>query len=57
MKKEWSIMYSETYQKARKEFINCLCMSIIGLGFPLFNAFRIWLPIMREEKAKALKQG
>ena len=50
-------MYSDTYQKARKEVINCLCMSIIGVGFPLVNAFGYWLPIMREEKAKALKKG
>ena len=50
-------MYSETYQKARKEFINCLCMSVIGVGFPLVNAFGYWMPIMREEKAKALKKG
>ena len=50
-------MYSETYQKARKEFINCLCMSVIGVGFPLVNAFGYWLPIMREEKAKAPKKG
>lgn len=49
-------MYSEAYQEARKEFINCLFMSVIGLGFPLINAFREWLPIMREEKRKALEK-
>ena len=50
-------MYSETYQKARKEFINCLCMSVIGVGFPLVNAFGYWLPIMREEKAQTRDTG
>ena len=50
-------MHSEAYLDAKKEFINCLCMSVIGVGFPLVNAFGYWLPIMREEKAKALKKG
>ncbi len=40
------------YMRARKEFINCLCMSIIGLGIPIIIAFREWLPIMRAEKKK-----
>jgi hypothetical protein len=38
--------------EAKKEFINCLCMSIIGVGVPLVIAFTEWLPIMREEKRK-----
>lgn len=46
-------MYSEAYMEARKEFINCLLMSIIGLGVPIFIAFKEWYPIMREEKRKA----
>lgn len=45
-------MYSEEYIKARKEFINCLCMSIVGLGVPVIIAIREWLPIMRAEKKK-----
>lgn len=47
-------MYSEEYEKARKEFVNCLWMSIIGMGVPIYNAFHEWLPIMRREKARAL---
>ena len=45
-------MHSEAYLDAIKEFINCLCMTIIGLGVPLVLAFKEWLPIMREEKRK-----
>lgn len=48
-------MSSQAYIEAKKEFINCLCMSIIGVGVPLYNAFAIWLPIMREEKRKEAK--
>ncbi len=47
-------MYSEEYMAARKEFINCLCMGLVGLGVPFVLAFKEWLPIMRREKAKAL---
>lgn len=45
-------MHSEAYLEARKEFINCICMSIIGLGVPIFLAFTEWWPIMKAEKAK-----
>ena len=45
-------MYSKEYQEEKKEFINCLCMSIIGVGVPIINAFKIWWPIMRAEKRK-----
>ena len=48
-------MYSEEYEKAKKEFVNCLWMSIFGLGVPIVIAFREWWPIMRREKKKALK--
>ena len=47
-------MYSEEYEKAKKEFVNCLCMSIFGLG-PIAIAFREWWPIMQREKKKALE--
>ncbi|MDO4867571.1 MAG: hypothetical protein Q4C10_13610 [Clostridia bacterium] len=50
-------MYSEEYEKARKEFVNCLCMSIFGLGIPIIIAFREWRPIMRREKKMALEAG
>lgn len=50
-------MYSKEYYEAKKEFINCICMSIIGVGVPLVLAFTEWLPIMRAEKRKALQQG
>lgn len=49
-------MHSEAYKEAKKEFINCLCMSIIGVGIPLVLAFTEWLPIMRAEK-KELQQA
>lgn len=51
-KKEIKKMHSERYQKARKEHVNCLAMSIVCLGIPLYNAFRIWKPIMKEELEK-----
>ncbi len=47
-------MYSEEYEAAKKEFVNCLLMSVIGVGVPIVIAFREWLPIMRREKKKAL---
>ena len=48
-------MYSEEYEKAKKEFNNCLRMSIIGLGVPIYNVLHEWLPIMKREKERALK--
>ena len=45
-------MHSEAYLEARKEFINCLYMSLIGLGVPIYLAFKEWLPVMRAEKRK-----
>ncbi len=48
-------MYSEEYEAAKKEFVNCLWMSVIGVGVPIVIAFREWLPIMRREKKKALQ--
>jgi hypothetical protein len=46
-------MYSEAYRAAKKEFINCICMTLFGLGIPLVLAFTEWYPIMRAEKKKA----
>ena len=48
--------HSEAYNQARKEFINCLFMTPVGLGVPLVLAFREWLPIMREELRKEALQ-
>ena len=45
-------MHSEAYIEAKKEFINCLFMSIFGIGVPIIIAFTEWLPIMRAEKRK-----
>lgn len=50
-------MHSEAYIEARKEFINCLAMSLIGLGVPLILAFQEWWPIMQREKAKEKQLG
>ena len=47
-------MYSEEYEKAKKEFVNCLCLGIVGLGIPFVLAFKEWRPIMKREKEKAL---
>lgn len=35
-------MPSKAYLEAKKEFVNCLCMSIIGLGVPVVIAFKEW---------------
>jgi len=45
-------MYSKEYREARKEFINCMLMSVVGLGVPVVIAFKEWWPIMKAEKAK-----
>lgn len=45
-------MHSKEYLEARKEFINCIIMSPIGIGVPLILAFKEWLPIMVEERKK-----
>ena len=50
-------MHSAAYLEARKEFINCLCMSIIGIGVPVVLAFTEWWPVMKAEKRKELEQG
>lgn len=47
-------MYSERYEAAKKDFINCLVFGIVGLGVPFYFAFTEWWPIMKEEKQKAL---
>ena len=47
-------MYSERYEKAKKEFVNCMVMGVVCLGFPFYNAYKEWWPIMKEEKQKAL---
>lgn len=43
-------MHSEAYMEAKKEFVNCLLMIFITVGFSLGPAFGEWLPIMRHEK-------
>ena len=48
-------MYSKEYEAAKKEFVNCICMCVVGLGVPLVLAFREWWPIMKREKEKALQ--
>lgn len=48
-------MYSEEYERAKKEFVNCLCMCVVGMGVPIYNAFHEWWPIMQHEKQKALE--
>ena len=45
-------VHSPAYVEAKKEFINCLWMSIFGLGVPIVIAFKEWWPIMKEEKRK-----
>lgn len=50
-------MHSKAYMAAKKEFINCLCMTIFGVGVPLVIAFTEWLPIMRAEKKKETQKN
>ena len=50
-------MYSEEYEEAKKEFINCLCLGLFGLGVPYVLAFKEWWPIMKREKKKALRKN
>ena len=50
-------MYSEEYEEAKKEFINCLCLGLFGLGVPYVLAFKEWWPIMKREKKKALQKN
>ena len=45
-------MYSSEYERAKKEFVNCLVFGIIGFGVPFYNAFKEWLPIMKREVFK-----
>ena len=45
-------MRTKAYLEARKEFINCLCMSVFGIGMPIVIAVREWWPIMKAEKNK-----
>ena len=45
-------MHSEAYQEARKEFWNCVFMSVFGLGIPLYLACTEWRPFMLAELAK-----
>ena len=45
-------MHSKEYLEARKEFVNCLWMTIFGCGVPLVLAFKEWRPIMKSELAK-----
>lgn len=50
-------MPSEKYLQYKKEFVNCLWMTPITLGFSLFLAFGEWLPKMRAEKKAAKEQA
>ena len=49
-------MHSEEYLQARKEFWNCIFMSIFGIGIPIYLAFKEWRPIMKAELAKEMAQ-
>lgn len=50
-------MHSEEYMQARKEFWNCIFMSIFGVGIPIYLAFTEWRPIMKAELAKEVAAG
>ena len=56
-KREAVFMYSKEYERARKEFINCMVLGIFCFGIPFVNAFKEWKPIMDREKRKALSAG
>ena len=51
-REEVNAMHTAEYRRAKKEFVNCLCMGIIGLGVPFVLAFKEWWPIMQREKRK-----
>ena len=51
-----TFMPTQEYLEAKKEFVNCLLMSIFGCGVPIIIAFKEWWPIMKAEKAK-MKQN
>ena len=44
-------MYSKEYDKAKKEFKNCMPMGPMTLGVSWVLAFKEWAPVMRHEKA------
>lgn len=48
-------MHSEAYLEAKKEFVNCLCMSVIGIGIPIILAFKEWWPIMQRERRREMQ--
>ena len=48
-------MPTKEYIEAKKEFWNCIRMSIFGLGVPIVIAFKEWWPIMKAEKAAMSK--
>ena len=45
-------MPTKEYIEAKKEFWNCIRMSIFGLGVPIVIAFKEWMPIMTAETKK-----
>lgn len=45
-------MPTKEYLAYKKEFWNCIAVSLIGLGIPLYYAFKYWKPLMNEERAK-----
>ena len=49
-------MYSQEYEEAKKEFVNCLVVGPFGLFVPYVLAFTEWWPIMKREKKKALER-
>ena len=57
MSERMIVMPSKEYLEAKKEFKNCLWMSIFGCGVPIIIAFREWWPIMKAEKAKEKAQA
>ena len=50
-------MYSKEYERAKKEFVNCMIFGIVGLGVPFVIAYKEWWPIMQREKRRALEDG
>ena len=50
-------MYSKEYERAKKEFVNCMVFGIVGLGVPFVIAYKEWWPIMQREKQRALEDA
>ena len=50
-------MYSQEYEEAKKEFVNCLVVGPFGLFVPYVLAFTEWWPLMKHKRKKPWNRG